>query len=338
MTTRLRLLAFGAAALIVAIIGFVLDPRRAAATYLVAYAGTVSVALGVLSMVMIANLTRAVWFDAWRDRAYRVLSAFPTLAALGIPVLLSMAVLYDWVSTPPGGHVSVYLNVPFFIGRFIAYWAVWIVLALTIRRGTLIRADEDAGRVGLRYRRISAGGLVVLGLTMTFAAIDWMMSLSPDMSSTIYGVYWFAGSMVAALALLGTVVRREPAQVHSLAKLLLTFVLFWLYIGFAQYIVIWSADLPREVGWYTLRTRGGWGGVALALIVGNFAFPFLILLLRDVKRSPTLIAALGAVLLGLHYLDTLWIVMPGLVPMTWWTLILVISMSALLFGSTVVAR
>jgi hypothetical protein len=118
----------------------------------------------------------------------------------------------------------------------------------------------------------------------------------------------------------------SPSASQSLGKLLLTFVLFWLYIAFAQYIVIWSGNLPREVSWYVPRTHGGWAGVALVLLLGLFLFPFLALILRAVKRSGAALAGLGALLLVLHYVDTYWMVMPSLVAVTWWTVLVSLGM------------
>jgi hypothetical protein len=174
---------------------------------------------------------------------------------------------------------------------------------------------------------------------MTFASFDWMMSLTPEWYSTVYGVYWFGGGMVGALALLAMLARR-PAfvatvdELHALGKLLLTFVMFWVYAAFAQYIVIWSGDIPREVTWYVVRNRGGWGGLALVLLLGSVALPFLLLLLLRVKRSGVLLGALGALLLAFHYVDTYWLVMPGLVPVTWWTV--PVSLAALASVAVVV--
>jgi len=184
---------------------------------------------------------------------------------------------------------------------------------------------------------------------MTFASFDWLMSLTPEWYSSVFGVYWFAGGVVGALALLAIQAGRASSaktpplvdsdHLQALGKLLLTFVMFWVYIGFAQYIVIWSGNIPREVSWYVTRTHGGWGGLALVILLAGAALPFLLLLLLRVKRSATLLAAVGALLLVFQYADTYWVVMPGLVPITWWTivlsaalLILVVAAAAIVAG------
>jgi hypothetical protein len=147
------------------------------------------------------------------------------------------------------------------------------------------------------------------------------MSLSPTWYSTVYGIDYFAGGMVGALALLALLVARGRLRdelpeavgadhLHALAKLLLTFVLFWIYIGFSQFIVIWSAEIPVERAWYVVRTRGAWNTLIGFVLGGHFVLPFVVLLVRDFKRSMLVMAALGAWLLAMHYLDVYWIVMP----------------------------
>ncbi|HEY9230167.1 MAG TPA: hypothetical protein VIP11_26175, partial [Gemmatimonadaceae bacterium] len=199
-----------------------------------------------------------------------------------------------------------------------------------------IAAAGDVRRATERYRGVSVVGLLVLGLTMTFAAFDWMMSLTPDWYSTIYGVTWFAGGMVGALALLAVLAFRDaeisPEDLDSLGKLLLTFILFWLYTGFAQYVVIWSGGLPREVTWFVARTRGGWRVLAGIVIFGGFVFPFLLLLVRDARRASFVMATLGVALLAVHYLDTFWIIVPGLIPFTWWTPLLAVLLLAIVLA------
>jgi hypothetical protein len=324
-----------AVAAAIAIIGVIVSVRQAAAAFLVAYVAAVSAVLGVLAMTMIAHLTTATWFGVMRRRALRMLDALPALAALGILVLLALPVLYRWVGVPQPAGLGVYLNVPFFVVRFLIYWGAWIAIARALQATARIEASGDIARATRRYRRISAAGLVILGFTMTFAAFDWMMSLTPEWFSTIYGVYWFAGAMIGGLSLLAWMAASlgddgldvvGPDHIHAIAKLLLTFILFWLYIGFSQYIVIWSGDIPREVTWYVARVRGGWAGVAIVLLFGTFVFPFLLLLVRAAKRNQRVVAAIGVVLLALHYLDAFWVVMPGLVPVTWWTLVLAAAM------------
>jgi hypothetical protein len=329
-----------AVGLVASVVGAVLDPRRAAASYLAAFAAVLGVALGALALVMIAHVTGATWFVLLRRRAEDVLATLPALAVLFVPLLLAVRVLYPWAgplgALAPGLRAAVdakraYLNVPFFAVRAVLYWGTWIALA-ELLRGASLRQDRagDAGDAAAaraldrRMRALSAAGLPALALTLTFASFDWMMSLSPAWSSTVYGVYAFAGGAVGALALLAVLAARRPRgdatnpvgdeHRHALGKLLLTFVLFWAYLGYAQYVVVWSADLPAEVGWYVARVRGGWGAVAAVLVAGHLVLPALALLVRAVKRSRVALAAVGAWLLAMHYLDVYWLLLPERTP------------------------
>ena len=339
--TKPPAIATGAVALAILVIGLVIDPREIAATLLVGLLAATSTVLGVLTMIMIAHVSNATWFAPFRRRADAIVGVLPALAAIGVLPLLGLPVLYVWVERPTPN--AAYLNVPFFLVRWIVYWAAWIAIAESLRATCRIENRGEIERAAHRYRVIASVGLPVVALTMSFAAFDWMMSLAPDWHSTIYAVYWFAGGMVSALALLALLVVPRfsghelptvfPDDLHALGKLLLTFVLFWLYIGFAQYIVIWSGDLPAEVTWYIARTRDGWGYVAAVLVFGTFVFPFLLLLFRFVKRSASLLAIIAVALLGLHVLDTFWLVMPGLVPVRWWTIVVTGAAVALMAGA-----
>ena len=333
-----------AVAAVIIVIGAIVDLRVTAAAFLVAYASLVSLALGVLAMVMIADLTGATWFRAYLPYALAAIAMLPALAAFGIVLLVARLLMY------PSLHATGYLNPIFLAARTVVYWAAWLAIGRSLRIAARLQAQGEEARAARRYRVTSAAGLIALALTMTFAAFDWMMSLTPEWTSTIYGVYWWAGGMVGALALLGLVAARSrnldetvgaqlPAhEVNALGKLLLTFILFWLYIGFAQYIVMWSGDLPREIDWYVLRTRGVWGAVAILLIVAGVAAPFLVLLVRGIRSSARALAALGALLLVLHYADTCWLVMPGLIHGAWWAPIVGLAMLAIVAGTAIQLR
>jgi len=323
-------IAVAVAGAVVLAIGFVLDAPRAAAAYLVAYGALLGVALGALALVMIARVTAANWFVALRRQAEQITATLPAFAVLFLPVLLTTRLLYVWTGDgsrlAPGLRDVVrakaaYLNVPFFTVRAVIYFAVWIAVAEMLRRASLRQDRDPSPRLARRMYALSAGGLVAFALTTSFAAFDWFMSLSPGWYSTVYGVDYFAGAMVAALAALTVVVAIErrsnalPSEIgadhlHALAKLLLTFVLFWVYIGFSQLIVIWSAEIPAERVWYAVRMRAGWRVLGGVVLFGHFVLPFLALLVRAIKRSVAAMSVIGIGLLLVHYLDMYWIAMP----------------------------
>lgn len=315
---------------VLGVVGIFVDPGRMAAAYLTAYVSCLAVVLGALAMIMIARVTAATWFIALRRQAEQVTATLPVFAILLLPILIAVRGLYPWAQSAsmlaPVVREAVrakaaYLNFPFFVIRAAIYLATWIGLGELLRRASLAQDHGDSAAIERRMRIVSAVGLVAFALTASFAAFDWMMSLAPAWYSTIYGVDYFAGGMVGALALLTVLVVRGrwrgelpeavgANHVHALAKLLLTFVLFWVYIGFSQLIVIWSAEIPAERVWYVSRMRGGWGVLGGVLVAGHFALPFCALLVRAVKRSMAAMACVGLWLLMMHYLDIYWIVMP----------------------------
>jgi hypothetical protein len=259
-------------------------------------------------------------------------------------VLAAIPLLYPWAESGRSGGRAAYLSIPSFVARSLVYWAVWLIIGASLRAAAAFQDRGGGERAARRLRVTSAAGLVALGVTMTFAAFDWMMSLTPDWWSTVYGVYWFAGGVTGALALLAVVAlydqRRgrldalRPDHYQALGTLLLTFVLLWAYAGFSQYIVIWSGDLPREVTWYVARTQGGWGALALTLVFGMFAVPTLLLFFRAVKRSGRALAIVGSGLLVFHALDMLWVVVPGQMPMRVWTAIVLGAALVVVGGGT----
>jgi hypothetical protein len=189
-----------------------------------------------------------------------------------------------------------------------------------------VRQDSTGdARLTLRQRRLSVGALPLVAITITFAAVDWQMSLDRHLASTIFGVYYFAGGFVAAMAVLvlGVVAASRAGlfegglnddHLHSLGKFLFAFVCFWGYIALSQYLLIWIANLPEEVPWYMLRNDTGWRWVGLFLVVFHFVVPFFVLLSRDLKRRPGPLAFMAVWVLVVHYVDVYWVVMPRIDP------------------------
>ncbi len=316
------------------VLGIVTSPRQAYMSYLVAYIAVLGTVLGALILVMMSYLVGARWFVVLRRLTEAIAGTLPTLALLFIPILFALPHIYPWAM--PAGSIPrelqqeiakkvAYLNVPFFTIRAITYFAVWIVLAWLLRKWS-VRQDREGGvQLTLRMRRLSAAGAPFLAVTLTFASFDWLMSLTPAWWSTVYGVYFFCGAIVAGISLVALLTllaeRTGSTEGHAggehfgaLGMVLLTFVIFWAYIAFAQLLIIWIADIPAESSWYIVRLRGGWGQVGLALLIFHFALPFLLLLPRDLKRSPRAMAWIGAMLLIMHYFDVCWLAMPVLHP------------------------
>jgi hypothetical protein len=324
----------GVAGLVLTLVGGFFDARRALFSYLVAFAYWLGIVLGVLLLLGALHATNARWSVVVRRFVENVPAALPIFVPLFLPIALGMKVLYPWADPsrldPELQHVvahkAPYLNGGFFVVRAVIYFVVWIVVAHLLRAWSL-RQDEGGGPALLvRQRRLGAGSLPFVALTMTFAAFDWMMSLDPRFYSTIYGVYWFAGSFMGAFAVTILAARATQADpdgfgrlmnvdhFHALGKLLLAFVAFWAYIAFSQFMLIWIANIPEEVPWYILRIEGGWRWVGAFVALFQFLVPFFLLLQRAVTRNPRRLAAVSGWLLFVHWIDLYWLVMPHIHP------------------------
>ncbi len=328
-------LAGGAAAVAAAALGLTAaggagDPRQALASYLVAFVYWLGIALGALILLGALHAAKARWPVVLRRFLETIPQTLPLFALLFVPIALGLEHVFVWVR-PEGltgemahavHHKHAYLNVPFFLARAVGYFVVWILVAHLLRAWS-VRQDQAGGHaLTLAQRRLGAGALPFLALTLSFASFDWMMSLDPRFFSTIFGVYWFAGSFLGAFAVLviaAAATRGLPDHfghhlnvdhVHSLGKFLLAFTAFWAYIAFSQYMLIWIANVPEEVPWYIVRSKTPWGRVGIFLAVGHFALPFLVLLSRALKRDARKLAVVAAWLLLVHWVDVHWVIMP----------------------------
>lgn len=316
----------GSAGALASIAGVRLAPGRMSMSWLVAYVTIATAALGALALIMIARVTGARWFDGLRPVAVGVTASFPMLVLLFAPILLSLSHLYPWADPAQLSesdrlgveHVGGWLSAPAFALRAVLCLTSWLVLAWLMHRLTAVeRAGHLAGD-GSPAPRAAIAGLVVLAITLTLAAFDWMMATAGGWHSSIYPLFVFAGCMVAALSALAAAAplgnrlgfrRISSDELHALGKLLLTFILFWAYTGYSQLLIIWSGDIPREVTWYVARLRGSWGVVGFILVIGHCIL-FLLLLTRAAKRSPTAMSLVGIWLLLLHWLNIYWLLMP----------------------------
>jgi hypothetical protein len=287
-----------------------------------------------LALVMISHVLTAHWFVVVRRLTTAVAATLPLFVILFLGLLPGLGALYPWVPPvrglaperlEPVLRKAAYLNVPFFLVRAALYFAAWIALVELLRRWSLRMDREPSARLVHRQRALSAGGFPVYAFALTFAAFDWLMSLSPWWYSTIYGVYVFSAGFLGMLGLLAVLARLAqragalpaedvPAHFHALGNLLLTFVVFWAYIAFCQLLVIWIGDEPLEASWLYPRLHTPWAVLGVVIFLGMFAVPFLLLLLKDFKRSPRKLARLGAGLVLMLWLDVYWLVMPEVYP------------------------
>jgi hypothetical protein len=324
-----RAFAGGAAGLIASLIGALVSPTQFFHSYLFAFLFWNGIALGCLSLLMIQHLTGGRWGLAIRRLLEAGTRTVPILVLLFLPVVVGLKRIYPWAGSEQSDATirhaieikHAYLNVPFFLGRAAFYFAVWFLLAYFLNRVSL---ETDAGmdlRRARLMRSISGGGLLLMGLTITFMSMDWAMSLDPRWFSTIYGMLFMIGTALSALALCIVVITRimgtGPLSVvanadtlHDLGKLMLAFIMVWAYFSYSQFLIIWSGNLPEEIPWYLRRYHGTWKLVGLFLVVFHFAVPFLILLSRNVKRRAKTVGMIALWILGVRALDLFWLVRP----------------------------
>ncbi|HEY6147542.1 MAG TPA: hypothetical protein VIZ69_07575, partial [Thermoanaerobaculia bacterium] len=256
----------------------------------------------------------------------------PLAALFFLPLFLGLPRLYEWARPEDVAHDAVlrhktpYLNVPFFAGRAVLCFAVWMAFAYFLNRWS---REQDAGGPGRaitrRLQLLSSAGLVAYGLTITFFSIDWVMSLEPHWFSTMYGVIFIAGQALAGfsfvIALTVVLSRYRPLSefihrehFHDLGKLMLAFVMFWAYVSFSQYLIIWSGNLPEEIPWYLRRLNGGWGWIGIALVLFHFLLPFLLLLPASANRNARVLIGVAGLVLLMRVADLFWYVRPATSP------------------------
>jgi hypothetical protein len=340
----LRLGLIGGALLAICVVTGFTDRDNFLRSYLVAFLFWLGITLGSLAILMLQHLTGGRWGVVIR----RILEAgsrtLPLMAVAALPLLAGMKTLYAW--SRPGQTDPVilykrfYLNAGFFTGRMIFYFACWLLLAHLLNKWS--RA-EDQGNFSLakHMEGISGGGLVLYALTITFASVDWVMSIEPRWYSSIYGLLFMVGEVLGAFAFAVAVLvwlsRRKPlsdvvtpAHFQDLGSFLLTFVMLWAYLEFSQFLITWGGDLSAEIPWYLHRMKGTWGAVGLLLVVLNFALPFFLLLMRDIKRRAGFLLAVAALLLVMRLVDMYWMVLPAFggsnVHLTWMNVVLPIGL------------
>lgn len=301
------------------LLGSIFARTTAFQAYWFAWVFWVGLALGALSMLMLQFLTGGAWGVAIQRPAEAAALTLPIMALLMVPAFFGLGHIFIWARpetlAADWPHKRQYLTVPWFAVRAVVYLAVLIPFPILLRR-----CGDPAVQ-----RRLSAIGILTYAACTLFASTDWIMSLEPQWYSTMLVVITMASQFLAALALTGVVVttlsRQDPMlrlltpkHLHDLGNLLLAFVTFWIYVSFAQYLIIWSGDLPREISWYLHRSSGGWQFVALVLAVTQFALPFALLLSRAAKRHHRRLLPIACLVFGASAINVFWLITPTFSP------------------------
>jgi hypothetical protein len=326
-----RLLVVGALALALAIAWGVANPTQFFRSYLLAYVFWIGLPLGCLALLMLHHLAGGYWGFVIRRSLEAGTRTFWVMAVLFIPILIGMSRLFAWtrpeaLADPLWQQKHFYLNTPFFVGRAVVYFFSWIILAYFLNKWSS-EQDNQAGGPSLpsRFQALSGAGLIIYGLTITYASVDWVMSLEKAFFSTIYGMIFMVAPALAALAFVVLVARLladhqplsaviQDSHFQDLGNLLLTFDMLWAYLSFSQFLIIWAGNLQDEIPWYMTRGRGAWAAVAVLLILFYWATPFVLLLNRPVKRHMRVLAGVAIGLIVMSLVDMFWLMVPAYQP------------------------
>ncbi len=325
---RQRALIAGTAGAVGCLAAFALARDQFFRAYLMGFVFVAGLALGCLALLMLHHMVGGGWGFVVQRLLESGTRTFPLLAALFIPLAFGVHSLYEWSHAETVAadailkHKSPYLNTPFFYGRTVFYFAVWIGLAYILNKWSA-KLDETKNNQVIRHMQyVSGAGLLLYGLTVTFAAVDWVMSLEPHWFSTMYGLLFIVGQGVTALAFLVILLKHlspyapyaeivRPQHFHDYGNLMLAFVMLWAYTAFSQFLIIWSGNLPEENVWYLHRMGHGWQYWAAFLLAFHWAVPFVVLLSRKSKRRAQTLAVVAAWLLLMRLADLFWLIAPA---------------------------
>jgi len=301
--------------------------------YLLGYMDWLGVTLGSMAILMIRHLTGGGWGMVIRRILGAAMRCLPLMAVLFIPILFGLPKLYLWarpLDSIADKHLREhlqeltrsYLTVHGFIIRAAIYLAIWNLLSFLLTKWSQEQDKPSSRDNTQRFKAVSGPGLILYAFTISFAAIDWVMSIDPSWISTIYGLLILIGELLSAMCF-AVVVERilvnykpmsellKPDFVHDHGKWMLTFIMVWAYFSFSQWLIIWAGNLPDEITWYMRRLNGGWGFVGLFLVVFQFAVPFVLLLSRPFKRDIRRLVWLAAWIMVMRYVDLFWIIEPN---------------------------
>jgi hypothetical protein len=326
---RQRALIAGLLGVVLSVAGAIKSPEQFFPSYLLAFLFVLGLSLGSLGLLMLQHLTGGDWGVIIRRPLEAASRTLLLVLAFFVPILVGMKYLYAvWLNAPPAGQGALssfqqgYLTEPWFIVRGFFYFAVWLTLVLAFNRWSKRQdIDKEDRLLRRRLKLLSGPGIILYVFGIGFASIDWVMSLSPHWFSTIYGFIFVAGQIISSLCLviaIAVMLARtepmarviQPRHFSDLGKLLLTFVMLWAYFGFSQLLIIWSGNLPDEISFFRSRLYGGFGPVAVIILIFHFFIPFFLLLSRNLKRSASLLVKVAFLLVLMRLVDLFWYTRP----------------------------
>src|SRR6266852_6184079 len=325
-----RALSVGSIALLLAIFGAMRSPGAFYQSYLMSFLLVLGLTLGSLGLMMLQHLTVGHWGIIIRRPLESVTRTLPLIAIFFVPIaLFGMKYLYaEWLDPealqkePLSAFQQKYLTHGGYLTRAVIYFAVWLTLMFAFNIWSKQQdTNQDDRALRRRLKMLAGPGIILYVFAMSFAAIDWVMSLSPHWASTIYGFLFVAGQLISSMSLMIAVIvllaRTDPfssvlqkRHLHDLGKLLFAFNMLWAYFSFSQLLIIWSGNQPEEITFYKSRLNGSWGVVAVMVLLLTFALPFIVLLSRDVKRTAGLISKVAVWMIVMRLLDLYWMTRP----------------------------
>lgn len=322
-----RSLWIGTIAIMICAIGAVHSPAQFFRVYLAAYLFYLGIGLGSMVMLMVYHLTGGSWGLLIRRILEAGMRTLPLLAILFLPVAFGIGYLFIWAqpeavaASPKLQYQQFYLYPAYFWIRAAVYFAIWLTMANLLSSWS--RAEDRTGnpRLAWKSQQLSGFGAVAYGVSLHFAAVDWGMSLQPVFHSTIWGPLFALGQLLSALAfsliVLACVIDRPPLSGvaspkvrNDLGSLLFTVLTVWAYMAWFQFMLIWIANLPVDIVWYIPRTSMGWKGVMWVIFLLHFVVPFLLLLMRPIKRNSIAVAWIASLILVMQFVFVYYQVMP----------------------------
>ncbi|MGH7088684.1 MAG: hypothetical protein ACREFQ_07260, partial [Stellaceae bacterium] len=301
-----------------------------------------SMPLGALALLLIWDLTGGKWEQVARVPMSAMAATMPLFVLLFLPIIAGMHDLYSWTRPEAVAHLHNrwYLNSEFFFIRAASYFVIWNgFMVWRLLRPTM---PNGVAPPGLQW--VSAIGIMLMGYSVTFASIDWLMSTEPDWFSSIYGMVAGSGQFIASLALALVLIAaaapprglaRQPFEsaLASLCTLLVAVLIFWAYTTFCQWLIIWEENIRSEIGWYLERWRGAWASVIYTLAGAHFAIPFATLVWTPTKRKPGVVASVCVLLILANLVQIWWLFLPSFhsVGFSWLHPVVAIGMGGLWF-------
>ncbi|MEI6712361.1 MAG: hypothetical protein WCO60_01315 [Verrucomicrobiota bacterium] len=320
-------LVISVAGIIVSAIGYLKSPEQFAFSWLFAFMVVFTISVGALFWTILHTATDSEWGVLVRRQMENLASVINVLPLFFLPLFACAPTLWKWWNKAPGEDPLLdakhgFLNQGFFSIRAIVYFATLGGVAYLLRSLSVKQDDDGAAKHTLLMRKVAIAGLPILGVSLTFAAVDWLMGLDYHWFSTMWGVYIFAGAAGSSMALLVLVIsalRRSGylksvtvEHYHIMGKFLLAFTVFWAYIGYSQYMLIWYANIPEETIYFKIRNTESWHVLSTLMVVGRFFLPFPFLLFQASKKRVPILCGVAVWILLMQLLDIYVIVLPSL--------------------------